>query len=571
MTTRYLDLAVATEAQRQTAERRQVAVARFLDSTDRQKGFAAACAKEAGVGLTQFYELVRRYKDRPHASTLIPLKPGPDVGSRKGSAEAERLTDEAIREVYLGLPLATATHAVREARGRCLLANVKPLSKATIYRRIAQLDDADIVRGKQGSRIERQRFAPLRGRTPPQEYPLQRVQIDHTQFDCHVVDVIHRQPIGRPYLTLIIDEATRAILGHYLTLAPPCTESVARAITRAVLPKERYLYEIGLPHLLWPMRGIWRESYTDNAAEFVGDAVKFGCLENSMDAPLQRPPGLPNYGGYIERLMRTAMVEARILPGATGSRPKEAGPDYDAEAAAAMTLDELNRWLTHWIVTEYNTHYHSEIRSSPLAAWNRGMDGDGKRLGCGPPRLPKDERKFLLDFMPIVKRTVQPKKGVRAGNAYYWHELLLPYMRQGGGRTYTFKIDPGDIRTIYFFEEQSRQYVDIPARRLDAPPGTREEYQRSIDLQKAQGSTTIDEAQAFRDMKARQEMVRVAQAETAKSKKARRRREKDARAVQNSIRNTYTVPANDAEVEDDEPFVDDESLEAAFGMSSWKP
>lgn len=39
------------------------------------------------------------------------------------------------------------------------------------------------------------------------------VQIDHTRVDAIVVDETHRLPIGRPWLTLAVDVATRVVVG----------------------------------------------------------------------------------------------------------------------------------------------------------------------------------------------------------------------------------------------------------------------------------------------------------------------------------------------------------------------
>jgi transposase InsO family protein len=39
---------------------------------------------------------------------------------------------------------------------------------------------------------------------------LERVEIDHTLVDTHIVDALDRKPIGRPWLTIAIDVATRA-------------------------------------------------------------------------------------------------------------------------------------------------------------------------------------------------------------------------------------------------------------------------------------------------------------------------------------------------------------------------
>jgi putative transposase len=45
---------------------------------------------------------------------------------------------------------------------------------------------------------------------------LELVQIDHALVDVVVVDELARKPIGRPWVTLAIDVATRAVLGFHL-------------------------------------------------------------------------------------------------------------------------------------------------------------------------------------------------------------------------------------------------------------------------------------------------------------------------------------------------------------------
>jgi putative transposase len=43
--------------------------------------------------------------------------------------------------------------------------------------------------------------------------PLEVVQIDHTLVDVVVVDELERLPLGRPWLTLAIDVASRMVNG----------------------------------------------------------------------------------------------------------------------------------------------------------------------------------------------------------------------------------------------------------------------------------------------------------------------------------------------------------------------
>ena len=51
--------------------------------------------------------------------------------------------------------------------------------------------------------------------------PLEIVQIDHTQADAFVVDDIHRKPIGRPWLSVAIDVATRCVVAIYPAMERP--------------------------------------------------------------------------------------------------------------------------------------------------------------------------------------------------------------------------------------------------------------------------------------------------------------------------------------------------------------
>ncbi|GED90623.1 hypothetical protein TNCT6_77080 [Streptomyces sp. 6-11-2] len=47
---------------------------------------------------------------------------------------------------------------------------------------------------------------------------LEQVQVDHTPVDVVVVDEQHRMPIGRRYLTVAIDVASRCVVGLVVTL-----------------------------------------------------------------------------------------------------------------------------------------------------------------------------------------------------------------------------------------------------------------------------------------------------------------------------------------------------------------
>ena len=76
--------------------------------------------------------------------------------------------------------------------------------------------------------------------------PLDVVQIDHTPMDIVVVDDLYRQPLGKPYLTLATDVATRCILGFVISFVPPGAGTVSLCMTLIVSPKAAWLKLLGV-------------------------------------------------------------------------------------------------------------------------------------------------------------------------------------------------------------------------------------------------------------------------------------------------------------------------------------
>ena len=53
------------------------------------------------------------------------------------------------------------------------------------------------------------------------ERVMERVSVDHTKLDLFVVDTETLMPLGRPWLTLALDEYSRSIVGAYISFRDP--------------------------------------------------------------------------------------------------------------------------------------------------------------------------------------------------------------------------------------------------------------------------------------------------------------------------------------------------------------
>ena len=105
--------------------------------------------------------------------------------------------------------------------------------------------------------------------------PLDIVQIDHTPMDIVVVDDLYRQPLGKPYLTLATDVATRCILGFVISFVPPGAGTVSLCMTLIVAPKAAWLKQLGVADD-WPMAGLPKTLHLDGAAKFKSKALQHG-------------------------------------------------------------------------------------------------------------------------------------------------------------------------------------------------------------------------------------------------------------------------------------------------------
>jgi putative transposase len=223
----------------------------------------------------------------------------------------------------------------REITRLCRVRGLQALSRGTVLRRIAQLDPVRATLEREGPDAAR----PLRpaGRVPPEiTRLLQQVQMDHTPVDVIVVDERHRLPIGRPYVTVAIDVASRCVVGLVVTLEAPSATSVGLCLARTATSKQAWLEQLGV-EAVWPMSGKPHELYVDNAAEFKSEALRRGCEQYGIGLRY-RPPGLPHFGGIVERVIGTMMgLVHDELPGTTYSNVTQRGA-YDSDGRAVLTM-----------------------------------------------------------------------------------------------------------------------------------------------------------------------------------------------------------------------------------------
>src|SRR5712691_5502935 len=348
---------------------------------ERTRAEVVTAARALGCGTTHVYALLRRYLADPRLTSLLPRPPGRPRGFSVCVEEVDALINEVIETVYLTRQRARVSDVETEVRRRCYVLGLPPPSRKAITARVRRKPRNEIVARREGRKAARDRFAPATGSLVA-DWPLSLVQIDHTLVDVIVVDSVTRTPIQRPWLTLAIDICSRCVVGFHLSLEPPSATSVALCIAHAVLPKGQWLAERKI-EAEWPVYGLFARLHLDNAKEFRSEALRRGCEQYGI-AIDYRPVRTPHYGGHIERLIGTMMGKVHLLPGTTFSDVRAKG-DLDPEKTAAMTIEELERWLTHAITGVYHCTVHRALGVTPRVAWERGILGDATVPGPGEP------------------------------------------------------------------------------------------------------------------------------------------------------------------------------------------
>lgn len=483
-------------------EQRIARVLRPLGTAPMSREQAERAGQLLSLHWTSVYRLRARYLRDPVMSSLAPRTSGRGSGLHRLDARVETIVDDTLQRWLprqRELPhLPLSIHM--EVRRRCGALGLPAPSRNTIARRLIAYREA--LAALRASRPEAQ--------IPPGRLeaarPLEIVQIDHTQADAFVVDRWTRRTIGRPWLSVAIDVATRCVLAIYLAMERPNAATVALLVSRIVLPKADWLAYLNVD-MPWPMHGIPKTLHLDNAAEFRGRALRLGCAEYGIELDY-RPVGRPHYGGHIERMNRTLMQRLAGLPGATGNSPK-GRKARKSEEKAVLTLLELERWLAVEIAQRY---HHSEHRglhgATPASAWAARTDSTLRTL----PTDPEAALRFLIHFMSVQPRTIQAD-GLTMFYIRYWHPIFAAWRETR--RAVRVRYHPENLSRV-FVSADGRNYVEARYADLRRPAISLSEQRAAVRALRAQGEPKLSEPLLFKAIEQQRRIVEHARRETTR-------------------------------------------------------
>lgn len=488
---------------------REIRIARVLrplGTKPMSRSQAKVAGKLLGLHWASVYRLRRRFLGDPVASSVAPKDRGPKPGRKRIDARTEQIIADVLRrwvpkQRELAHPLLDTW---MEIRRRCLNAALTAPGRNTVARRFAEHRDAE------AALLATDPSAQLAPGNFVASAPLEIVQIDHTQADVEVVDEWFRRSMGRPWLSVAIDIATRCVVGIYVAMERPNAGTVALLLSRVALAKQAWLVTIGV-EVDWPMHGLPKTLHLDNAAEFKSRALRTGCGQYGIEL-MYRPAGRPQFGGHVERMNRTLMQRLKGLPGTTGNSTVGRKARQSADRAV-LTLKEFERWLTLEVAQRYhNSPHRGLMEATPASAWATLSQAHPPRL---LPTGPDEALRFLVRFMPIEPRTIQAD-GLTLFYIRYWHPIFVAW--RVSHPKVVVRYHPEDLSRI-FVSRDGKEYIEARYADVRRPPISLWEQRAACRILREQGRPAISGPLIFAAIEKQRLIVATARQATQRARR----------------------------------------------------
>ena len=247
-------------------------------------------------------------------------------------------------------------------------------------------------------------------------------QADHSPLDILLVG-----PGGepaKPWLTIVMDDYSRAVAGYLLSFEPPSTLHTSLALRQGIWRKDDPGWNIcGIPAVLYTDHG---SDFTSRHLEQVSADLKIRLIFST--------PGKPRRRGRIERFFTT--VDEMFLCELDGYAP----PGSTVRGKRRLTLAELDSRLRTFLLDVYHRRKCAETKTPPAERW----EANGFL-----PRMPESLEQLDLLLIQVVKNRRVHRDGIHFHGLRYISPTLAAYV----GDLVTLRFDPRDMGEVRVFHE----------------------------------------------------------------------------------------------------------------------
>ncbi|MHC2676994.1 transposase InsO family protein [Bradyrhizobium diazoefficiens] len=317
----------------------------------------------------------------------------------------------------------------RFAEGELLVEMIPSLATIARYRK--KLNNYLLVQLREGV-YEADRQHQPKGKILIPDFPHSRWEVDHSLLPIRVAfeykdenGETKRIIVGKIWITVVIDAATRFVLAAVLGIDGPNSLRTMKALKMAMSPKFELFADLGIENA-YDVAMIPVMLVMDNGKDFHSkdvSALLSDLLITQQFAGVYRGDHKP----FVERFFRTLKAYLRKIRGAEakdasnkrGPKTKEGNP------ANPLTMKELEHFIWHFIMDVYHIRPHAGLRrQTPLMAMTSGLrrlDAERSRGYSPPLRFFSDYTALEWKLMFSIRRTLTyyRTKGVRFENLFY--------------------------------------------------------------------------------------------------------------------------------------------------------
>ena len=370
----------------------------------------AQLAREQNIVLRTARRWVKRYRLEGLAG--LGRKERDDKNERKLSSELQHI----IEGLGLRKPRLSAAAIHRQVVDAAKTRGERPPSYDVVYSLIRMLDPALVTLAHQGTKAYSESFDLVH--RAEAEAPNAIWQADHTELDILVKG--DKGSARRPWLTIVLDDYSRAVAGYMLSFTPPSAIQTALALRQAIWRK---------PQAGWHICGIPQVLYTDHGSDFTSRHIEQVAVDLKIRLVFSTV-GKPRGRGKIERFF--ASLSQVLLSRLPGYARSEKGRQ------AILTLAELSREIENYLVHEYLATPHRTTGQAPQARWE---------AGGFLPQMPESLEKLDLLLLTVPQTRHVHRDGIQFMGMRYIDPTLAAYV----GEEVILRYDPRDMAEIRVF------------------------------------------------------------------------------------------------------------------------
>lgn len=375
---------------------------------------------------------------------------------RRLSEDMELLMARTIQRVYLTRDRKTLVQtlaAIRTEAARLVLTgrmatDAAEISYSTLCRRVNELDKYRVIEAREGpARARMVCRTAMDGASA--EYPLQRVEVDHTPLNWVVICDRTGLPLGRPTLTAFVDACTGYVLGIYVSFYGAGLTSVSGALRCAIKSKGEMTEGLGLENA-WLAEGIPDRLVLDNGREFHSPVFQLIGWELGMDFTYCRVR-TPWLKPHVERFFST--LDTITLSRGRIRKRKANVQEIDPAQDAAVGFSNFVRGILQFVVDVHPFQINQRKLARPYDLFVEGID---RRP---PVHFPPDIE-ALRRISGLSKVLTVGPGGVELHGLPFGGPELLEMRRHHGGPFKTLvKWDPDDLSSVWIQDPKTKEFV----------------------------------------------------------------------------------------------------------------